>query len=480
MKKLLVLFAALCLGLLCACGDGEEGASRLAAGGTSSSAQAPEGGGEDSSPLAAEPPAGGAFAEPPSMDAACELGYVYMLPCGYEWTCRSESGEEVSTIADSAHPLELQGEMPRLNGAGKAWLRTAREFPDLAPDQAAVRAWPDTAWGDASAEGKEVPWEEDGFQLLEGGWVYELTLTWTSPKDWGGTARYCFWGVNTPEALALEEDGTMVEDPPAMEVSCGEETFTAARGGGGDWSSDFLDSMVVTGGGHDYIDPIKERDNLPFFSGEPGDRVSLSWECPQPDQLTVTALSPGGESREVPWEDYGFSLEEGEWIYTVSARWVSHNKWGGEVNYAFVATDRDQTLEKFPYAPPRLTLFCEASHEELTLRPEGLQWSALLPDGSQKDLEEAGAHPLERQEDILWLIGIEGVDFTWEGLAPDQVTVEAWPAWGETDTPPQEVEAGASGFTMLKGEWVYQVTGVWSGTQEWSGQASYCFLGAPV
>lgn len=494
MKKLSVLLAVLCLSLLClsllcACGGQDasqgESAPQLEAGGTSSTVKTQGSDSEAGNPLAEEPLAAGlAYTVSPSMDVVCDLGYVYMLKGGYEWTYRSEDGEEVSSVADSAHPLDmsLQKDMPRLNGAGEAWLRTVRESEDLRPDRVSVRAWPDSAWGDTSSEGEEVPWEGDIFQLLEGGWIYELTLTWTGHEDWGGTARYCFQGVNTPEALALEEDGTMVEDPPVMEVACGEETLTAARGKEGDWSSDFMDSMVATGGGHDYRDPVKERDSLPFFTGEPEAQVSFSWECPPPDYLTVTALSPEGESREVPSRDDSFSLEEGEWIYTVNARWTSHNKWGGEVNYAFVAAAGDQSLKNFPYVPPKLTVSCEASGQEVVLSPGKHQWKALLPDGTWKTEDAQTVHPLEMKEEILWVIGIERVDFAWEGDAPNRVTVQAWPssAWGKTDTPAQAVEADETGFTMLDGEWIYQIDGEWTGSEEWGGQAAYLFFGAPV
>lgn len=458
----LLLVLSLCLGLLCGCGDAEGDENELA------------------SAAGANPnyPPGYVVESPPVRDLTCGNDYVVALLGTYTWQYEAENGETVGITSDSLHPLDAQEFVPRLNGQGEVTFRTVNDLPD----EVSIRAWPDTAWGDTSAESVEVPWDGDSFAMLEGGWIYELHMTWNSQETWGGDAYYSFYGVNTPQALALEEDGTLVKDPPAMTVACGEETFTAARGSGGEWSSEFSESMVATGGGHDYRDPVKERDNLPFLAGEPGAQVTLAWECPDPDSLTVTALSPAGESREVPSQDGSFLLEEGEWVYTVTAQWTSHNKWGGQMHYAFVGTDQDQTLQSFPYTPPKLTVTCPASGEEVVLRPEAHQWNALFPDGTWEELDAAAAHPLEWQEEILWVIGIERVDFAWEGEAPDQVTVQAWPssAWGETDTPAQAVEADETGFSMLDGEWIYQIAGEWTGAEEWGGQAAYLFFGAPV
>lgn len=266
--------------------------------------------------------------QPPAFELDCDQGYIYLLRGTYTWQFEGENGEMEWVSADSPHPLEMQEELPRLNGQGKA---SIPRWIDL-PDEVTVRAWPDTAWGDLSAESQEVPWEKDGITLLEGGWIYELHFTWDRER-YSGDAYYCFYGVNTPEALAQEEDGTLWERPPELTVSVeGAEPVAAAKGPGGEWFYEFEESHINTGDHWDFSDPLEEQDSLPQLVG--GGEVTLSWESPDPEYLTVTALSQQ-EEREVPVEGNAFTLLEGKWVYRITGVWNSHNNWGGTGVYAF-------------------------------------------------------------------------------------------------------------------------------------------------
>lgn len=314
MKKqvAMLLALALCLGLLCGCGDDA-------------------GDGNDAAPAQganSDYPPGYVVESPPVRDLKCENDYVVALLGTYTWQYEAENGESVGIASDSLHPLNAQEFVPRLNGQGEVTFRTVNDLPD----EVSIQAWPDTAWGDTSAESVEVPWDGDSFEMKEGGWIYELHMTWNSQENWGGDAYYSFYGVNTPEALALEEDGTLFERSPALTVSLDGETVAAAKGPGGEWSYECEHSMVAAGGDWDYSDPLAEKDSLPQLVG--AGEVSLSWESPAPDLLTVTALSPE-EEREVPVEGDAFSLLEGEWVYQITAVWNSHNSWGGTGVYAF-------------------------------------------------------------------------------------------------------------------------------------------------
>lgn len=100
-----------------------------------------------------------------------------------------------------------------------------------------------------------------------------------------------------------------------------------------EWTCEAEESGTVTGGSGDFRDPLADKDVLPRLEGS--GTVSLSWDSPTPDTLSVTAVS-SEEEREVPVEGTTFSLLEGEWAYQVTAEWTSRSRWGGSVQYAFL------------------------------------------------------------------------------------------------------------------------------------------------
>lgn len=85
----------------------------------------------------------------------------------------------------------MEGQLPQLNGEGKADLR----WEGPAPDRVSALCWPDTEWGNYDAESQEVPLEGEGFVLKEGGWIYEIQAEWDSCETWGGQAIYFFYGM---------------------------------------------------------------------------------------------------------------------------------------------------------------------------------------------------------------------------------------------------------------------------------------------
>ena len=202
------------------------------------------------------------------------------------------------------------------------------------PDQVLVQAWPDSSGRAWHGEAQEVPWEEGGFELLEGSRLYTVLCTWTSREAWNGQAYYYFLGegISPEPEISQVDDGTVVEHPPVLEVSTGERETTAAMGSF-EWTCEAEESGTVTGGSGDFRDPLADKDVLPRLEGS--GTVSLSWDSPTPDTLSVTAVS-SEEEREVPVEETAFALLEGEWVYQVTAEWTSRSRWGGSVQYAFL------------------------------------------------------------------------------------------------------------------------------------------------
>ena len=168
---------------------------------------------------------------------------------------------------------------------------------------------------------------------MEGSRLYTVLCTWTSREAWNGQAYYYFLGegISPEPEISRVDDGTVVERPPVLEVSTGERETTAAMGSF-EWTCEAEESGTVTGGSGDFRDPLADKDVLPRLEGS--GTVSLSWDSPTPDTLSVTAVS-SEEEREVPVEGATFALKEGGWVYEIHAAWDSSEDWGGEALYCF-------------------------------------------------------------------------------------------------------------------------------------------------
>ena len=166
MKKLfsLLVCLGLCLGMLCGCKE---------QGGDSFQSAAPE-----SSTTREDPPQ-----EPGGLQVRCGETVVDAQRGTFSWFVEQDGMEEgVGVCADSPHPLQMEGQLPQLNGEGEvslSWDGTA----------------PDTEWGNTDAESQQIPLEGDGFALREGGWIYEISAEWDSSEAWGGQAVYFFYGI---------------------------------------------------------------------------------------------------------------------------------------------------------------------------------------------------------------------------------------------------------------------------------------------
>ena len=62
-------------------------------------------------------------------------------------------------------------------------------FP-LEPDTLTAQCWPESAWGDVSAQGEEAAVEGDALTLNPGGWIYEIRAGWDRMPDFEGNSSY--------------------------------------------------------------------------------------------------------------------------------------------------------------------------------------------------------------------------------------------------------------------------------------------------
>ena len=163
-----------------------------------------------------------ALKEPPALKLACQEETIAPALGSYLWNYEKTGGQWETVTADSVSPFDWTAQMllPRLEGWGTVSLQSpeGRE-----PDQVVVQVWPVSSRGTSYSEEQEVPWEEGGFELLEGSRLYTVLCTWASREAWNGQAYYYFLGegISPEPEISRVDDGTVVEHPPVLEVSTG-------------------------------------------------------------------------------------------------------------------------------------------------------------------------------------------------------------------------------------------------------------------
>ena len=185
MKKRMVLWAALalCVGLLCGCGDGSP-TSRTES--TPAETSLPESqaslAGKDSSQDGEK---SGPVESPPYLEVSSGDSDVQAAQSSYSWMITNEDGTGLDRNAQGPGPASMGEQLPWLEGAGTAEL--SGDGP--APDSVSVEGVPASQLTDYVA-GQPVECDGESFPLEEGEWVYMVRATWDSSEDWGGNALY--------------------------------------------------------------------------------------------------------------------------------------------------------------------------------------------------------------------------------------------------------------------------------------------------
>lgn len=132
------------------------------------------------------------LASPPAGWVYSGTGSVGGVLGTYSWRTREADGSVTSAEADSPHPLDCRELL-----AGLDTESAEAEFQwAVPPDElVSVRCWPDSRWGDTTAESTAVPAAGTAVSLRPGGWIYEVEARWEDRGYGGGTARYLFYIV---------------------------------------------------------------------------------------------------------------------------------------------------------------------------------------------------------------------------------------------------------------------------------------------
>ena len=100
--------------------------------------------------------------------------------------------------------------------------------------------------------------------------------------------------------------------------------------------------------------------------------------------------------------------------------------------------------------------------------------TVLIDDRTTKGINADGMGPAAMGEQLPWLEGAGTAELSWDGPAPDSVSVEGVPASQLTDyVAGQPVKCDGDSFPLQEGEWVYTVYATWDSSEDWGGYAWY-------
>ena len=101
-------------------------------------------------------------------------------------------------------------------------------------------------------------------------------------------------------------------------------------------------------------------------------------------------------------------------------------------------------------------------------------WMITNEDGTGLDRNAQGLGPASMGKQLPWLEGAGTAELSWDGPAPDSVSVEGVPVSQlADDTAGQPVECDGESFPLEEGEWVYMVRATWDSSEDWGGNALY-------
>ena len=126
-------------------------------------------------------------------------------------------------------------------------------------------------------------------------------------------------------------------------------------------------------------------------------------------------------------------------------------------------------------SPPYLEV--SSGDSDVQAAQSSYSWMITNEDGTGLDRNAQGPGPASMGEQLPWLEGAGTAELSWDGPAPDSVSVEGVPVSQLTDyAAGQPVECDGDSFPLEEGEWVYRVDATWDSSEDWGGHALY-FVG---
>lgn len=114
-------------------------------------------------------------------------GSEEIMPSGFSWFWDNPDGSSNAISADALHPLSCRESLSPIPVTTDY---VKLEFEEV-PNSITVRCWPDSAWGSCDSPSEAVPSHDLAFDVMPGGYIYEITATWNKAGASSyGTAHY--------------------------------------------------------------------------------------------------------------------------------------------------------------------------------------------------------------------------------------------------------------------------------------------------
>jgi hypothetical protein len=127
---------------------------------------------------------------PPVLTLMHDRGSTEALLGTYSWNYHKGDGSWAGIEADAMHPLDCQDSLLPI---GTEKLYAELSFA-VEPDSVSIRCWHDSQWGNYDAQAEAVAHYGNVFELMPGGYIYEVTATWADDGGtFHGTAHYAFY-----------------------------------------------------------------------------------------------------------------------------------------------------------------------------------------------------------------------------------------------------------------------------------------------
>ncbi len=101
-------------------------------------------------------------------------------------------------------------------------------------------------------------------------------------------------------------------------------------------------------------------------------------------------------------------------------------------------------------------------------------WIVSMMTAPRRTSMRDGLGPASMGKQLPWLEGAGTAELSWDGPAPDSVSVDGVPVSQlADDTAGQPVKCDGDSFPLQEGEWVYTVYATWDSSEDWGGYAWY-------
>lgn len=132
--------------------------------------------------------------KPPALTVISDETAVDALLGTYSWQKINSDGTATGIESDSAHPLDCEALLTKLETTRTTAVLRFAEDPDKI---LSIQCWSEERWGDTGASSEDVAIDGYEIELKPGGYIYEVKAEWQG-NNGSGSAYYSFY-VEAPD-----------------------------------------------------------------------------------------------------------------------------------------------------------------------------------------------------------------------------------------------------------------------------------------